>query len=112
MANTPQSLKELCSRVIGQTYPFELVQQRQPRLPDELQKRIAFWSFPQSERRVLDHASVVMGMSDYDIRDIDRLEATEMVQVGKRVYTFQSQTWGQVKRTEQPRLNMFAFEAS
>ena len=29
--------------------------------------------------RVLDHASIVMGMTNYDVREIDRLEATARV---------------------------------
>ena len=84
------SLQELCSRVVGQTHPFELVQQHQPRFPDELQRRIAFWSFPLSEKQVLDHASVVMGMTDSDFESQVStigysMKVSEMVQTGRRI---------------------------
>ena len=78
----PLSLQELCSRVVGQTNPFELVQQHQPRVPDELQRRIAFWSFPPSEKQVLEHARVLMGVSDRVITSATSCEVCEMVQTG------------------------------
>lgn len=88
---SPLSLQELCSRVVGQTHPFELVQQHQPRVPEELQKRIAFWSFPLSERQVLDHASLMMGLPDYEFESrvsmvgYSTKEFSEMLQTG-RIY--------------------------
>lgn len=84
MANTPESLQELCSRVVGQTHPFELVQQHHPRVPEEVQKRIAFWSFPLNEKQVLDHASVMMGMTDSELGRSSNTEiVSEMFQTGK-----------------------------
>ena len=90
LVRSPQSLQELCSRVVGQTYPFELVQQHQPRVPEDLQKRIAFWSFPLNEKQVLDHASVMMGMTDYEFKSRASMvghstkEVSEMLQTGRR----------------------------
>ena len=83
MANNPESLQELCSRVVGQTHPFELVQQHHPRVPEELQKRIAFWSFPLNEEKVLEHASVIMGVPGFSIESSEREVVSEMLQTGK-----------------------------
>ena len=80
--HAPLSLQELCSRVVGQTLPFELVQQHQRRVPDELQRRIAFWSFPLSEKQVLEHARVVMGVSNRVISSATSCDVCEMVQTG------------------------------
>lgn len=80
MADTPQCLQELCYRVVGQTHPFELVQQHQPKVPEEVQKRIAYWSFPLNEQQVLDYATTIMGMQDYDVTYYP--EVIEMVQTG------------------------------
>ena len=76
------ALQELCSRVVGQTLPFELVLQHQPRVPEDLQKRIAFWSFPLDEKQVLDYASAMMGASDHDIASVSSYDVCEMVQTG------------------------------
>ena len=75
------SLQELCSRVVGQTLPFELVLQRQPRVPEDLQKRIAFWSFPLDEKQVLEYGEM-MGTDIEAVQD-EECQVSEMLQTGK-----------------------------
>ena len=64
-------MMEICARFIGQTLPFELVQIHPQRVPEELQKRIAYWSFPLEEKRLLEYAQM-MGISDYQISRLTR----------------------------------------
>lgn len=74
------SLQELCSRVVGQTFPFELVLQHQPKLPEELQTRIAFWSFPLDKKQVLEYGKM-MGARIEDVHD-EECVVSEMIQTG------------------------------
>ena len=41
------SLTEIASREVAASIPFELVEHYFPPVPEELQLRIAFWSFPE-----------------------------------------------------------------
>ena len=46
------SLVELAARQVARRCPFELVDRHNPPVPEQLQKRIAFWSFPDSEEDI------------------------------------------------------------
>ena len=63
----PQTLLETCARFIGQNFPFEFVQLHPQRVPEEVQKRIAYWSFPLEEKRLLECAKTMHGISEYTI---------------------------------------------
>ena len=73
------SLLETCARHIGQNFPFEAVQLHSERVPEELQMKIAYWSFPLDEERLLDYAKMmkvdsakitrVKRVFDKDLRD-------------------------------------------
>lgn len=82
------SLKEICCRCVGQNVPFELVQLHPQRVPEELQVRIAFWSFPLSETRILyysDFLSRCEGKdegSESSAKDTGPLQVENMVQIG------------------------------
>jgi len=45
------SLSELAARQVAAHIPFELVESYFPPVPEELQLRIAFWSFPEQVRK-------------------------------------------------------------
>lgn len=44
------SLTELAAREVAASLPFELVEAFYPPVPEQLQLRIAFWSFPEQVR--------------------------------------------------------------
>ena len=80
-----QTLKELCCRCLGQSVPFELVQLHPQRVPEELQRRIAFWSFPLKEARLLEYARLTRNGLEYS-RDrlyANSIEVVNMVQTGE-----------------------------
>ena len=68
----PHSLLEMCARFIGQNFPFELVQLHPQRVPEEVQKRIAYWSFPLEEKRLIEYAKM-MGVSEHTISRVERV---------------------------------------
>ena len=69
---SPQTLLETCARFIGQNFPFELVQLHPQRVPEEVQKRIAYWSFPLEEKRLVEYAKMT-GVSEHTISRVERV---------------------------------------
>ena len=68
----PQTLLETCARFIGQNLPFELVQLHPQRVPEEVQKRIAYWSFPLEEKRLIEYVKM-MGVTEHTISRVERV---------------------------------------
>lgn len=58
------SLTELASRVVARNIPFELVERVSPPVPEPLQLRIAFWSFPNNEEDIRLYACLANGSAD------------------------------------------------
>jgi len=46
------SLMELCSQAVALHIPFEQVEKMYPPVPENVQLRIAFWSFPDNEEDI------------------------------------------------------------
>ena len=76
-------LKELCSRFVGQNFPFGVVQMYPSRVPEDVQRRIAFWSFPTDEKKLLAYAKVMGGAIESDVECARKTKVTGMVQTGE-----------------------------
>lgn len=50
--NAVPSLTELAAKCVASHIPFELVEHVYPPVPEQLQLRIAFWSFPDNEEDI------------------------------------------------------------
>ena len=46
------SLLEIASQAVAGQIPFEVVEHFYPPIPEQLQLRIAFWSFPENEEDI------------------------------------------------------------
>lgn len=58
------SLLELSARCVASHIPFELVERVFPPMPEELQLRIAFWSFPDNEEDIRLYSCLANGSAD------------------------------------------------
>jgi hypothetical protein len=58
------SLTELASRCVAAHIPFELVERFFPPVPEQLQLRIAFWSFPDNEEDIRLYSCLANGSAD------------------------------------------------
>ena len=76
-------LKELCSRFVGQNFPFGVVQLYPSPVPEDVQRRIAFWSFPTDEKKLLAYAKVMGGAIESDVECARETKVTGMVQTGE-----------------------------
>ena len=57
-------LKELAAREVAASIPFELVEIYRPPVPEHLQLRISFWSFPEQEEDIRLYSCLANGSSD------------------------------------------------
>ena len=58
------SLVELSAREVASSIPFELVEKFYPPVPEELQLRIAFWSFPEDEEDIRLYSCLANGCAE------------------------------------------------
>ena len=80
------SLTELCARTVAAHIPFELVEHVYPPVPEQLQLRIAFWSFPDNEEDIRLYSCLANGSAD-EFQRGDQLyqkrAVKEPLQIGK-----------------------------
>lgn len=59
-----ETLIEMCSRAVAKHLPFETVERTCPEIPEQLQLRIAFWSFPPFEEDIRLYSCLANGSPD------------------------------------------------
>ena len=62
--NGVESLLEICSRTVAKYIPFETVENTYPQIPEQLQVRITFWSFPPAEDDIRLYSCLANGSPD------------------------------------------------
>lgn len=58
MQRQPDSLLDITARMVAETEPFQRVEERYDRIPEPVQRRIIFWSFPRNERDICMYSSL------------------------------------------------------
>lgn len=82
------TLAELAARCVASYIPFELVEHVYPPVPEQLQLRIAFWSFPDNEEDIRLYSCLANSSADEFNRgdSLFRLRAVkDPLQIGKFV---------------------------
>ena len=59
-----ESLEELCAKVVAMSISFETVEKCCPNLPEGLQLRISFWSFPRNDDNIRLYSCLANGSSE------------------------------------------------
>ncbi|OXB52705.1 hypothetical protein ASZ78_013926, partial [Callipepla squamata] len=54
---SPESLLDIAARKVAEKWPFQWVEERFERIPEPVQRRIVYWSFPRSEREICMYSS-------------------------------------------------------
>ncbi|KAI3362081.1 hypothetical protein L3Q82_012404 [Scortum barcoo] len=60
-AHSPESLLDIAARRVAEKWPFQRVEERFERIPEPVQRRIVYWSFPRSEREICMYSSFNTG---------------------------------------------------
>lgn len=67
-ARLPETLLDICAKVVAQYVPFQRIEERYDRIPEPVQRRIIYWSFPRNERDICMYSSlskVTSNCNDY-----------------------------------------------
>ncbi|KAJ7987025.1 hypothetical protein DPEC_G00334480 [Dallia pectoralis] len=59
--HSPESLLDISARRVAEKWPFQRVEERFERIPEPVQRRIVYWSFPRSEREICMYSSFNTG---------------------------------------------------
>ena len=54
----PESLLEIAARLVAEHIPYEYIEQRYSSIPEPVQRRIIFWSFPRDESYIRLYSSI------------------------------------------------------
>ena len=68
----PDSLLDSCARQVASTIPFQRIEERYNRIPEPVQERICYWSFPRKEFEICMYSS----MSQVPLRQDDMKNTT------------------------------------
>ncbi|XP_029025233.1 zinc finger SWIM domain-containing protein 6 [Betta splendens] len=56
-SRSPETLLDIAARRVAEKWPFQRVEERFERIPEPVQRRIVYWSFPRSEREICMYSS-------------------------------------------------------
>lgn len=54
----PDSLLDLSAKIVAENIPFQVVEERYNRIPEPVQRRVVFWSFPRNENDICMYSSL------------------------------------------------------
>lgn len=56
--HSPETLLDVCAKVVALHVPFQRIEERYERIPEPVQRRIIYWSFPRNERDICMYSSL------------------------------------------------------
>lgn len=56
--HTPDSLLDIAARIVAENEPFQRVEEKYDRIPEPVQQKIIFYSFPRDERDIQMYSSL------------------------------------------------------
>lgn len=54
----PDTLLDMTARMVAENEPFQRIEERYERIPEPVQRRIIYWSFPRNERDICMYSSL------------------------------------------------------
>lgn len=54
----PDTLLDISARIVAENEPFQRVEEKYDRIPEPVQRRIIYWSFPRDERDIQMYSSL------------------------------------------------------
>lgn len=55
---TPDTLLDITAKIVAENIPFQRIEERYDRIPEPVQRRIIYWSFPRNERDICMYSSL------------------------------------------------------
>ena len=85
------TLLEISSRVAARHYPFEVIERHSNPIPEPLQLRIAYWSFPDNEDEIRLYSCLACGSNDkFKLGEslVKSGNVQNVLQIGKSIMIF------------------------
>lgn len=58
VVRSPDTLLDITAKIVAENIPFQRIEERYDRIPEPVQRRIIFWSFPRDERDICMYSSL------------------------------------------------------
>lgn len=55
---SPDTLLDITAKIVAENIPFQRIEERYDRIPEPVQRRVIFWSFPRDERDICMYSSL------------------------------------------------------
>jgi hypothetical protein len=87
-----ESLLDICAKVVAENTPFQRIEQQYDRIPEPVQSRIVFWSFPRNERDIYMYSSYANSKENSEnqklpfhqgVRLLENGAVSNVLQIGK-----------------------------
>lgn len=77
----PASLLDITAKIVAATIPFQRIEERYERIPEPVQRRVVYWSFPRDERDICMYSSLARAPPD-DHRNIAFCRGLKLLEAG------------------------------
>ena len=55
---------DICAKAVAEHFPFQAVEEHHPPVPEDIQLKIAYWSFPRKENNIQLYSCIAHGTLD------------------------------------------------
>ncbi|XP_053614383.1 zinc finger SWIM domain-containing protein 4-like isoform X1 [Plodia interpunctella] len=77
----PPTLLDITAKIVAATIPFQRIEERYERIPEPVQRRVVYWSFPRDERDICMYSSLARAPPD-DHRNIAFCRGLKLLEAG------------------------------
>ena len=78
----PESLLDICAKIVGANIPFQRVEEQFERIPEPVQSRIVFWSFPRNEADIKMYSSFAVQTKDNETPKLPFNQGVKLLEAG------------------------------
>jgi len=78
----PDTLLDICARIVAQNIPFQRIEERYDRIPEPVQRRIIFWSFPRNERDICMYSSLSRPSNSMEYQNLPFYRGLKLLETG------------------------------
>ena len=82
VSRVPDTLLDICARIVAQNIPFQRIEERYDRIPEPVQRRIIFWSFPRNERDICMYSSLSRPSNSVEYQNLPFYRGLKLLETG------------------------------
>jgi len=74
------SLLDICAKIVAEKMAFQRIEERYDRIPEPVQRRIIFWSFPRNERDICMYSSLARPNNSVEYQNLPFYRALKLLE--------------------------------